>query len=143
MTAAPDNEPPRTRWWRVSNPGRPGDRLVFAALTAFRGAIAAQRFELHPHARERMVERCITREELLAAVRDGRIISHSEVRAREEVCGGYLAGELMVVVGALCPRGVDFRALTPTVKTLYRTEPLDPAQPLTMPIRELASLEAV
>jgi hypothetical protein len=136
VTAESDTDPPRH--WRETNPGRPGDRLIFAALTAWRPVILARRFEIHPHARVRMEERAITLGQVLATVRDGRIIPASMVRAGEEIRGGYLAGTLMVIVGALAPRGVAFGDLVPTVCTLYRTEQFDPAQPLTMPLRELA-----
>lgn len=130
------------RHWRASNPGRPGDRLVFAALSAFRSTIAAGRFDVHPHARDRMAERHISSEQMLDTVRDGRIIPcATQWTSADHISGGYLAGDLMIIVTGCCPRGVAFRDIRPTVRTLYRTMPFDASQPLTMPLGELAQLK--
>ncbi len=88
-----------------------------------------------------MAERGITLQELLAAVRDGRIIPASMVREGVRISGGYLHGDLMVVVDARCLYGMDFRELVPTVRTVYRTSPLDCAQPLTMPLSAFSPRE--
>ena len=88
-----------------------------------------------------MAERGITLQELLAAVRDGRIIPASMVREGVRISGGYLHGDLMVVVDARCLYGMDFRELVPTVRTVYRTSPLDSAQPLTMPLSAFSPRE--
>lgn len=88
-----------------------------------------------------MAERGIALEELLAAVRDGRIVPASMVREGVRVCGGYLHGNLMVVVDARCLYGTDFRELVPTVRTVYRTRPLDCAQPLTLPLSAFSPRE--
>lgn len=139
MSAQPDAA--TRRHWRQSNPARPGDRLVYATLTCWRSTILAQRFEIHAHAEERMAERRIGLDQLLSTVRDGRIIPCSQLHVGDDIYGGFLAADLMVVVGAFCPHGVNFYDLVPTVRTLYRTAPLDLAQPLTMPLRELARLQ--
>jgi hypothetical protein len=140
VDAANDIDPPRR--WRQTDISRPGDRLVFAALTAWRDIITAGRCEISTHAQARMAERGITLEELVAAVWDGRIIPASAVRESVRISGGYLHGNLMVVVDARCLYGTDFRDLVPTVRTLYRTEPLDPAQPLTMPLSAFVEVRA-
>jgi hypothetical protein len=122
------------RGWCETDPGRTGDRLIFAALRAWRPVILCGRFEIHPHARARMAERGITLDQALDAVRDGRIILPTRMYPGEAIRGGYLADSLVVIVGALAPRGVDFRDLVPTLLTVYRNQQLDPAQPLTVPL---------
>lgn len=128
------------RQWAWADPARASGRLVYSALSAWRAAILARRFEIHAHAQARMAERSITLEQLLATVRDGRICSLGSRIGY--VCGGYLHGELMVIVETLWPRGSDFRDLIPTVSTLYEIDPIEPCRPLTAPIGELAHLRA-
>ena len=83
-----------------------------------------------------MAERSITLAQLQATVGDGRICS---LGSRDGyVCGGYLHGELMVIVETLWPRGSDFRDLIPTVSTVYGIDPIEPYRPLTVPLGELA-----
>ncbi len=126
------------RHWAFADPASASGRLVYSALSAWRAAILARRFEIHPHAEQRMAERGISLGQLLATVRNGRICS---LGSRDGyVCGGYLHGELMVVVETLWPRGSDFRHLIPTVSTVYEIDPIEPARPLTAPIGELARL---
>ena len=135
MAAESDIDPPRH--WRQTNPARPGDRLIYAAMSKWRAVIATGRFEINPHARVRMQERGIALEEVLLAAQNGRIIPASRTREGDDIYGGYLAGELMIIVGARAPHGVDFADLIPTVRTLFRTEPLDSAQPLIVPVKWL------
>lgn len=124
------------RHWEIASTATVGGRLTFAALTAFRTAILARRFQLPRHAENRMAERRISLAQLVDAVRVGCICSLGS--RRDHICGGYLHGQLMVVVETFCPRGIDFRDLVPTVSTLYEVDAIEPGKPLAVPMDELA-----
>jgi hypothetical protein len=126
------------RHWAFADPASTSGRLVYSALSAWRATILARRFEIHPHAEGRMAERRVTLQQLLATVRDGRICSLGSRIGY--ICGGYLHGELMVIVETAWPRDSDFRDLIPTVSTLYEIDPIELARPLTAPLGELAHL---
>ncbi len=92
------------RWpqWRLSDPASPGDRLVFAALTAYRVAIREGRYTEHheiggfDHLERRMQERDIDLADVLRAVAVGRICVFAP-RGCDWIGGGYLLADLMVV----------------------------------------------
>lgn len=137
-------DPPRRPRWRMANPASPGDRLVFAALSAYRVAIREGRYTVQhelggfDHLERRMQERDLDLADVLGAVAAGRICTFALSRDRDWIGGGYLLGDIMVYVAAPAPHGMNFCDLVPNICSAWRIDPIDPPQPLTAPVCELA-----
>jgi hypothetical protein len=142
MSAQPDAAPRRPSWY-LSDPAYPGDRLVFAALNAYRVAIREGRYTRHhelggfDHLERRMQERDIDLADVLRAVAVGRICTFAP-RARHWIGGGYLLADVMVYVQAPAPGGQDFSDLVPSICSAWRVDNPIEHRPLAVPLLELA-----
>lgn len=147
MTSVADPMTPR-RQWRFVTLERPGDRLVCAALTAYRVAIREGHYTvLHErggadHLSRRLEERGLHMAAALRAVAQGRICAF-ELRGfeydRDSIGGGYLLDDVMVYVKADAARRSSFYDLVPCLCSAWRIDPIE-CRPLTTPLSELARL---
>jgi hypothetical protein len=139
------SDTPRRPQWRLADPARLGDRLVFAALSAYRVAIREGRYTRQheiggfDHLARRMQERDIDLADVLGAVAAGRICTFAP-RARDWIGGGFLLNDVMVYVAALAPPrpGLNFSALVPSICSAWRIDAYEPCRLLTAPVREPA-----
>lgn len=135
---------PRRPPWRLSDPSRPGDRLVFAALSCYRVSIIRGRYThqyeaggLVDHLGRRMDERDLDLADVLGAVAGGRICTFKP-RGRDWIGGGFLLGGVMVYCQAFIPPGSgDFSDAIPSICSAWRLDPDAQRRPLTAPVCEL------
>jgi len=140
-------DPPRRPPWRLSDPARPGDRLVFSALSAYRLAIREGRYTRQheiggfDHLERRLAERALDLADVLGAVAAGRICTFALSRGRSWIGGGYLLADVMVYVAAPAPHGSSFSDLVPSICSAWRIDSITtPCRPLTAPVCELAQV---
>ncbi len=135
------------RWqkWRLSDPARPGDRLVYSALTAYRLAIREGRYTRHhdsrgfDHLERRMQERDLDLADVLRTIAVGHICVFAP-RGLDWIGGGYLLNDVLVYVQAPAPRGTgNFSGVVPSICSAWRIDPpAAPCRPLSASMCELA-----
>jgi len=139
VDATTDIDPPR-RHWRLTNPALARDRGVHGALRAFRDSILRGRYTLADHVGLRMVERGIDFAAVLQTVQHGRTCTVGSPPGW--IGGAYLFDEVLVIVGTRSILSKGFEELVPEIGTVYHVDQFEPCRPLTVPVGELAQLQA-